>query len=118
MAAALMLEIDVTDETEKARPTKAEPAVLKDLSNKYTAFVASLLVKERKRIGLTQQDIADRTGMSRPWVSTVENGKNQDATASWLYAAALGIDLYGVVALAEAALWREHQLSGLGQMKG
>lgn len=115
MAAALAPEFNVTEDTSKTRAPKADPAVLKELSDRYTGFVASLLVKERKRIGLTQQDVADRTGMSRPWVSTVENGKNQDATASWLYAAALGIDLYGVIALAEAALWREHQIGGLTQ---
>ena len=51
--------------------------------------------------------------MSRPWVSTVENGKNQDASSAWIYAAALGMDLYAIIALAEAGLWREHQIAGI-----
>lgn len=33
------------------------------------------LVEERKRLGLTQQDIADRTGMKAPNVTRVESCK-------------------------------------------
>lgn len=113
MVAALAPEIEVSEEQKAPRPAKASPEVLRDLGDKYPAFVAAILVKERKRIGLTQQDVADRTGMSRPWVSTVENGKNQDASSAWIYAAALGMDLYAIIALAEAGLWREHQIAGI-----
>ena len=33
------------------------------------------LIYERKRLGLTQQDIADKTGMKAPNVTRVESGK-------------------------------------------
>lgn len=41
----------------------------------YGKAIIKELVEERKRLGLTQQDIADRTGMKAPNVTRVESCK-------------------------------------------
>lgn len=41
----------------------------------YGKDIVKTLIEERKRLGLTQQDIADRTGMKTPNVTRVESCK-------------------------------------------
>lgn len=50
--------------------------LLMEVQNKTLGqCIISELVAERKRLGLTQQDIADRTGMKAPNVTRVESCK-------------------------------------------
>ena len=44
-------------------------------TSEFARDIVSALVAERKRQGLTQQDIADRTGMKAPNVTRVESCK-------------------------------------------
>ena len=44
-------------------------------TSEFAKDIVSALVAERKRQGLTQQDIADRTGMKAPNVTRVESCK-------------------------------------------
>ena len=41
----------------------------------FARSIVAALIAERKRIGLTQQDIADRTGMKAPNVTRIESCK-------------------------------------------
>ncbi|MBP3677121.1 MAG: helix-turn-helix transcriptional regulator [Agathobacter sp.] len=42
---------------------------------KFARSIVDELIIERKRLGLTQQDIADRTGMKAPNVTRIESCK-------------------------------------------
>ncbi|MDB5658481.1 MAG: hypothetical protein JWS10_1096 [Cypionkella sp.] len=56
-----------------------------------TAF-AEALVEERKRAGLTQEDLAERAGVSVRFVSFLETGKRQP-TLSALAAVSVGLGI-------------------------
>ena len=50
--------------------------LLLEIQNRvFAKGIVSELVAERKRLGLTQQDIADKTGMKAPNVTRVESCK-------------------------------------------
>ena len=80
------------------------PEELKAESQELLSFIAIYLRAERTRAGLTQEDMAARTAMSRAWVSKTEAGNNNALPSLALYAAALGLQLAYIVAQAESAL--------------
>lgn len=41
----------------------------------YTDSIVQMLIEERKRLGLTQQDVADLSGMKAPNVTRIESKK-------------------------------------------
>lgn len=69
----------------------------------YLKYVGVFLRTERIDRGLQQQDIADRCGKSKAWVSHVENSKNESHAAAKAYAVALGVDFMYIVSQAEKA---------------
>lgn len=71
----------------------------------YLKYVGVFLRTERIDRGLQQQDIADRCGKSKAWVSHVENSKNESHAAAKAYAIALGVDFMYIVSQAEKAAW-------------
>jgi len=48
---------------------------LNSRKKEITDQVMKKLIVRRKKLGLTQQDIAERTGMQRPNISRVESGR-------------------------------------------
>lgn len=71
----------------------------------YLKYIGVFLRTERIDRGLQQQDIADRCGKSKAWVSHVENSKNESHAAAKAYAIALGVDFMYIVSQAEKAAW-------------
>jgi transcriptional regulator with XRE-family HTH domain len=56
-------------------------------------ILLDIVVGERDKSGLTQQDLADRLGKPQPWVSYVENGvRRLDALEFIAVMRALGAD--------------------------
>lgn len=52
--------------------------------------IADALIKARSKIGLTQQDIAERLGITQPSVARIESGKNISLKTLQRYANAIG----------------------------
>lgn len=60
----------------------------------FTDSIVSELIAERKRLGLTQQDIADRSGMKAPNVTRIESKKYSPSLDVLMrYARAVGKDI-------------------------
>lgn len=80
-------------------------------ADEYKVLIGHCLMSQRKRLKLVQQDIADRLGKTRPWVSQIENGENDSHTAHKKYAMAMGVSFSLIVAQAESMLveMRKHQ---------
>lgn len=55
--------------------TENEKLLIEVQKRKFARSIVDELIEERKRQGLTQQDIADRTGMKAPNVTRVESCK-------------------------------------------
>ena len=70
--------------------------LLLEIQNRvFAKGIVSELVAERKRLGLTQQDIADKTGMKAPNVTRVESCKfTPSLDVLERYALALGKKLH------------------------
>lgn len=85
----------------KTQPT---PDEIKASAQELLGYVALYLKSERTRAGLTQDDIATRTAMSRAWVSKTESGNNAALPSLAMYAAAMELQLAFIVAQAEAAM--------------
>lgn len=56
------------------------------------ALVGAAIRAERDRLGITQDDLAQRLGMSRPSVANIEKGRQQISVAQLLsFSKALGV---------------------------
>jgi len=55
--------------------TEKEDILIEVQKRKFARSIVDELIAERKRQGLTQQDIADRTGMKAPNVTRIESCK-------------------------------------------
>lgn len=66
-----------------------ENLINKNLKEKSTS--GSLLKAFRKSLNLTQNDLAEITGMKRPNLSALENGEHMTVQNAEKFAAALGI---------------------------
>lgn len=68
--------------------------VINSVVRDKTDVIVNSLIAERKRQGLTQQDIADRTGVKTPNIARFE-GKKTTPTFQFLekYADALGMEM-------------------------
>lgn len=55
--------------------TENEDILIEIQKRKFARSIVDELIAERKRQGLTQQDIADRTGMKAPNVTRIESCK-------------------------------------------
>ena len=53
--------------------TEEESVLVEMHRNKVAKAIVDELIAERKRQGLTQQDIADRTGMKAPNITRIES---------------------------------------------
>lgn len=87
----------------ESKPTPT-PDEIKASAQELLGYVALYLKSERTRAGLTQDDIATRTAMSRAWVSKTESGNNAALPSLAMYAAAMDLQLAFIVAQAEAAM--------------
>ncbi|MBR2256826.1 MAG: helix-turn-helix transcriptional regulator [Blautia sp.] len=65
--------------------------------SKYYEYIGDVIRKERKKQGLTQQQMADKLGIKRGAYSQYETGKNSISMEMWYRVALiLNIDLYTV----------------------
>lgn len=80
------------------------PDELKAAGQELLGYIALYLKSERVRLGLTQDDIAQRTGMSRAWVSKTESGNNNALPSLAAFARAMGVQFAFIVAQAELAM--------------
>lgn len=65
--------------------------------SKYYEYIGAVIREERKKQGLTQQQMADKLGIKRGAYSQYETGKNSISMETWYrIATILSIDLYGV----------------------
>lgn len=55
--------------------SKSERIFVEIQKRAFARDIVAELVAERKRLGLTQQDIADRTGMKAPNITRIESCK-------------------------------------------
>lgn len=70
--------------------------------------IVSLLVKERKRQGLSQAEVASRMGVNSSYVQKIEyNTQDRKVSTFDRYAAALGIEL-------EVSLGEQQSVQGRG----
>ncbi len=77
-------------------PEKRKKAIL--ASEKFRFSISSAMIKLRKKMGLTQKELAERLGVSQSWVSKLENANNDHQIESILrYLKALGADMTLVV---------------------
>ena len=63
-----------------------------------TATVGDMIARQRRAVGLTQQELAQRVGVSRPQIANIESGRH-DPPISRLrdFAAALGCSMKDLV---------------------
>ena len=65
------------------------------ITAKYIAQIAAAIQRQRKAKGYTQQDLANRLGVSQVMISRWENGdENFTVTTLAKISAALGMELY------------------------
>lgn len=65
--------------------------------SKYYEYIGAVIREERKKQGLTQQQMADKLGIKRGAYSQYETGKNSISMETWYrIAMILNIDLYTV----------------------
>lgn len=65
--------------------------------SKYYEYIGAVIREERKKQGLTQQQMADKLGIKRGAYSQYETGKNSISMETWYrIATILSIDLYDV----------------------
>lgn len=85
------------------------PAMERSNELLVTAF-AEALVAERKRAGMTQEDLADRANVSVRFISFLETGKRQPSlSALAAVSAGLGMTMSAMITSAEA---RYRRLAG------
>ncbi len=83
---------------------KTDAEVLQEESELFVEYVGTFLRMERRRLKMTQDQVAEKVGRSKGWVSHVENGQNDSSSSAKLYALAINVDYAYIVALAENAL--------------
>ena len=65
---------------------------------KYIAQIAAIIQRQRKAQGFTQQDLANKLGVSQAIVSRWENGEENFTVATLVkISAALGIELHNLL---------------------
>lgn len=102
LTGSVSTEVAVSETTQKWERTPDDVQAEVEL---YLKYIGVFLRTERVDRGLQQQDIADRCGKSKAWVSHVENSKNESHAAAKAYACALGVDFMYIVSQAEKAAW-------------
>lgn len=93
--------------------TEEEITELQRQQKLYLTHMGAFFRTKRREAGLTQQQVADRVGRTKVWVSDLELGRNDSHTSAWLYAHALGIDLPYVSAMANLMLKGEERFGSL-----
>ncbi len=93
--------------------TPEEIEELQEKQKRYLAHVGTFFRSKRREAGLTQQQVADRVGRTKVWVSDIELGRNDSHTSAWLYAHALGVELPYVSAMANLMLEGEKKFDSL-----
>lgn len=67
--------------------------------------VGKVLRRLRKEIGLSQEQVATKVGLSQPIISKIEYGDRGLAfIETWLYAEALGTDVVALIGLSRQAM--------------
>jgi ribosome-binding protein aMBF1 (putative translation factor) len=59
----------------------------------YVYYLSEILRNRRKELNLSQEDLAQRIGKQRPYISRVENGEDVRLSNFLHIAAALGLDI-------------------------
>lgn len=83
---------------------KAEALERQEEAETFKEYVGVFLRMERRQKKMTQDDVAEKSGRSKGWVSQMENGMNDSSSSAKLYCLAVGVDYAYIVALAESSI--------------
>ncbi len=83
--------ISVSKELDKKYGTRGTKSRDKFTTDAYNFYYGEILKERRKKLKISQEELANKIGKPRPFISQVENGRNITLANLILIAQALGL---------------------------
>lgn len=91
-----------------------ETFMLKQEVEPKLVALGKFIRRKRQALGLSQEELADRAGLHRTYVSDVERGiRNLTIGAAWFIAHGLGIELKDMILALDSEPDRSHEAPGV-----